>query len=409
MISRELSHEKGSTDDGIGESSMSSNEDAQPNIGDITLDISRLHQFILKWKSLNDAKLYKAELEIQRIIQENNRLSQDSNAQLEQLAEKHQNLSDLASKEATIQITDLQNKLRNAEASVIESERKFIELTEELGTLSENYKDSEKTVRNLKQDLSDSREIKKKLEHELCSLKENNESCNSEFQRLTDESNSIKSEIQLSQQNEILLRTKLEEITSKLNIKTLEKDKIQEAFENVNGLVFNSFEDFESYYKSQLLDKEKGLKVKDRENKILQERLTQLTSENKKLKEDLQESASRAQQHEQFENGETPQTQETHENDVSAFQQEAQILFNAIETANMNLSKLLDRPTDRLVEGENQQSGGKSTEYQCQTLVNNLNELDNNLRIKKEALTKAMQEKELLENQCKSLSLETNR
>ena len=409
MISRELSHEKGSTDDGIGESSMSSNEDAQPNIGDITLDISRLHQFILKWKSVNDAKLYKAEHEIQRIIQENNRLSQDSNAQREQLAEKHQNLSDLASKEATIQITDLQNKLRNAEASVIESERKFIELTEELGTLSENYKDSEKTLRNLKQDLSDSREMKKKLEHELCSLKENNETCRSEFQRLTDENNRIKSEIQLSQQNEILLRTKLEEITSKLNIKTLEKDKIQEAFENVNGLVFNSFEDFESYYKSQLLDKEKGLKVKDRENKILQERLTQLTSENEKLKEDLQESASRTQQHQQFENGETQQTQETHENDVSAFQQEAQILFNAIETANMNLSKLLDGPTDRLVEGENQQSRSKSTEYQCQTLVNNLNELDNNLRIKKEALTKAMQEKELLESQCKSLSLETNR
>lgn len=406
MVSRELSHEKGSTDNGIGESSMSSNEDAQPNISEITLDISRLHQFILKWKSLNDAKLYKAEHEIQRFIQENNRLSQESSAQLEQLTEKHQNLSDLASKEATLQITDLQNKLRNAEASFAESKTKFMKLTEELGALSQNYKDSERTVRDLEQDLSNSRESKKKLENELCSLKENIETHKSEFKTLTDENSSMKSEIQRSQQNEILLRNKLEENESKLNIKTLEKDKIQEAFENVNGLVFGSFEDFESYYKSQLLDKEKGLKVKDTENKTLQERLGQITSENKKLKEELQESMDRIQQHEQFENTAKQQTQE---NDINAFRLEVQILLNTIKTANMNLSKWLDRPTGQSIKDTNEQSEIKSIEYQCQTLVNNLNELDNNLRVKKEALTKVMQEKEQLETQCKSLSLETDR
>ena len=406
MVSRELSHEKGSTDDGIGENTMSSNEDAQPNISEITLDISRLHQYILKWKSLNDAKLYKAEHEIERIIQENNRLSQESSAQLEQLAEKHQNLSNLASKEAALQITDLQNKLRSAESSITESKRKFMKLTEELGTLSEKCKDSEKTVRELEQDLSNSRESKKKLENELCSLKESIETHKSEFKTLTVENSSIKSEIQRSQQNEILLRNKLEESESKLNIKTLEKDKIQEAFENVNGLVFGSFEDFESYYKSQLLDKDKGLKVKDTENRTLQERLAQITSENKKLKEELQESIDRIQQYEQFENTTKQQTQES---DINAFRLEVQILFNTIETANINLSKWLDRPADQSMKGTNEKSSIKSTEYQCETLVNNLNELDNNLRMKKEALTKVMQEREQLDTHCKSLSLETDR
>ncbi|CAB3995620.1 Hypothetical predicted protein [Paramuricea clavata] len=286
MISRELDNEKGNTDDGIGESSMSSTDDAQPNISEITLDISRLHQFILKWKSSNDAKVYKAEHEIQRLMEETNRLSQDSNTQLTQLAERHQNLSDLASKEATLQIIDLQNKLRNAETAITEHKTKLDSLNEELEKVSEHYKDSQKTVRDLEKDLSNSQESTKTLESEICLLKENIERQKIECKRLTEEHDNLKSEIQCSHQNETLLRNKLAESESKLNIKTLEKDKIQEAFENVNGLVFGSFEDFESYYKSQLLDKEKGLEVKDNENKTLQQRLIQRTGENEQLKRD---------------------------------------------------------------------------------------------------------------------------
>ncbi len=146
MISRELDNEKSGTDDGIGESSMSSTDDAQPNISEVTLDISRLHQFILKWKSSNDSKLYKAEHEIERLMEENDRLTQDSNKQLTQLSERHQNLSDLASKEASLQIVDLQNKLRNAETGITEHKAKLGSLNEELEKVSEHYKDSQKAV-----------------------------------------------------------------------------------------------------------------------------------------------------------------------------------------------------------------------------------------------------------------------
>ena len=399
MISRELDNEKSSTDDGIGESSMSSTDDAQPNISEVTLDISRLHQFILKWKSSNDSKLYKAEHEIERLMEENDRLTQDSNKQLTQLSERHQNLSDLASKEASLQIIDLQNKLRNAETGITEHKAKLGSLNEELEKVSEHYKDSQKAVRELEKDLSHFQEGTKKLENDICSLKENIETQKIEFTKLTEENNSFKSEIQRSQQNETLLRTKLEESESKLNIKTLEKDKIQEAFENVNGLVFGSFEDFESYYKSQLLDKEKGLEVKDTENKTLQQRLVQLTSENEKLKRELQEALDRTPQNELVENTEKSQTQES---DVSA--SELAVLLDTIEKANLNVSKWLHHSTD-----DEQVSDITSTEDKCKSLVNSLNELDNHLKNEKETLTKVVEEKEKIDSQCKSLSLEVER
>ena len=400
MISRELDNEKGNTDDGIGESSMSSTDDAQPNISEITLDISRLHQFILKWKSSNDAKVYKAEHEIQRLMEETNRLSQDSNTQLTQLAERHQNLSDLASKEATLQIIDLQNKLRNAETAITEHKTKLDSLNEELEKVSEHYKDSQKTVRNLEKDLSNSQESTKKLESEICLLKENIERQKIECKRLTEEHDNLKSEIQCSQHNETLLRNKLAESETKLNIKTLEKDKIQEAFENVNGLVFGSFEDFESYYKSQLLDKEKGLEVKDNENKTLQQRLIQRTSENEQLKRELQEALARTPQNEQEVNTESAQT---HETDICA--SDLEVLLDTIEKANMNVSKWLHHYTD----DAQQDSDIRSTEEKCKSLANNLNELDNNLKNDKETLAKVDEERRKLDSQCESLSLEIER
>ena len=389
MISRELDNDE---DDGIGESSMSSTDDAQPNISDITLEISRLHQHILKWKSSNDAKVYKAEHEIQRLVEENDRLSQDSNAQLTQLAEKHQNLSDLASKEATLQIIDLQNKLRNAETVSSGHKSKLDSLNEELEKVTEHYKDSQKIIKNLEKDLSDTQESTKKLEGK-------NGTRQTECERLTEENSSLKSEILRSQQNEASLRNELKESESKLHIKTLEKDKIQEAFENVNGLVFGSFEDFESYYKSHLLAKEKGLEIKDTENKTLQQRLVQLTSDNERLKLELQETLGKTTQNEHVENTEKLQTQE-----IGTSASELIMLSDTIDKANMSVSKWLHQSTD----------GEKSSEVtcledKCKGLESNLKELDVYLKNDKEALAKAVEESGKFESQCKSLSLEIER
>jgi chromosome segregation ATPase len=396
MISRELDNDK---DDGIGESSMSSTEEQQPNVSEITLEISRLHQFILKWKSSNDAKVYKAEHEIERLLEENNRLSQDSNAQLTQLAEKHQNLSDLASKEATLQIIDLQNKLRNAETTIGEHKTKLNSLNKELERVSEHYENSQRTIKDLKKDLSDTQESTDKLENEICLLKEKYETQKTECGKLKEENNNIKSELLSSQHNEALLRNKLEESESKLHIKTLEKDKIQEAFENVNGLVFGSFEDFESYYKSQLLDKEKGLEIKDSENKTLQQRLVQLTCDNEKLKCELQNALDKTPQDEHEEKTEQSQTQE-----MDKITSELDMLLDTIEKANVNVSKWLHHSTD----GE-ESSDMTSAEDKCKKLTNNLNELDIHFKTDKETLANIVEEKDKFESQCKSSALEMER
>ena len=397
MISRQLSNEKESSDDGIDESSVSLTEETQPNISEITLDISRLHQFILKWKSLNDAKLYKAEHEIERVIEENKRLLQDSNVQLSQLAERHQNLSDLASKEATLQISDMQNKLRNAENNNAEYKTQINSLEEELEKVSRRYKDSQKTVEDIEKYSKDSENNTKKLESEICFLKENIETQKLQFKSLTDENNKLESEIQSSQKSERLLRKQLEESESKLNIVKLEKDKLQEAFENVNGLVFGSFEDFESYYKSQLLDKEKGLEVKSIENKTLQQRLAELTSENKKLERELQEALDK--------NELVKEDNVMSEITVNASETEVQVLMDTIDKTNMNLSKWLNENSDHDKEG----SDTRSTEDKCQDLVNNLNELDNHLKNNKENYVQIVEEKEKLNKQCNTLSLEIER
>lgn len=410
MISRELYYEKGTSDDGIGESNMSSNDDVQPNISDITLEISRLHQFILKWKSSVDAKIYKAEHEILRLIEEKDRLSQDSNTQLEQLAERHQNLSDLASKEATLQITDLHNKLRTAESALTDCKTKFDSLNKELQQVSQNNRDSQQTVTSLEKDLENSQEITTKLENEISILKENIETHIVDNRTLSEKMNSLESELQRSRQSESLLRCKLEESESKLSIKTMEKDKIQEAFENVNGLVFGSFEDFESYFKSQLLDKEKGLEVKDIENKTLQQRLCQLTFENDKLKRELQESSegTRSTQSELVQEVEKLQKKE---HEISASKLETKALMDAIRKANIDLSKMLHHGPDEQVEGTKEEgtSDDRSTEQQCLRLVNSLNELEKHLMGVKEDLAKVLGEKKNLDTHCKSLSLEVKR
>ncbi|XP_028395468.1 FYVE and coiled-coil domain-containing protein 1-like isoform X2 [Dendronephthya gigantea] len=405
MISRELEIEQCSTDDGFGECSMSSTDDAQPSINEITLDVSRLHQFVLKWKSLMNAKHYKAEHEIQRLMEENNRLSQESNTQLSQLAEKHQNLSNLASKEATLQITDLQNKLRSTEDAISDKQTKLNSLREELNQVLKQYKDSQQSVLALEQDLSDSKKSTKLLEDEICALKRGIEVHLTDKRTFQEEVNDLKSEVELGKETQSLLHRKLEESESMLNIKTLEKDKIQEAFENVNGLVFGSFEDFESYYKSQLLDKEKGLEDKDNENKTLQERLFQLTIENEKLKRELQEFISRKSQNELIED------KEQHlEIEISEAKLEVKLLLETIGSANMNLSKLLHNNTDEIMHNTEQEMHDmKSLEDNCKCLVNNLNELDNHIITAREALAKAVEEKEKLDTRCESLSVENER
>lgn len=408
MISRELETEQCNTDDGLGESSMSSIDDAQPSINEITLDISRLHQFVLKWKSLVNAKHYKAEHEIQRLVEENNRLSQESNSQFAQLAERHQNLSDLASKEATLQITDLQNKLRSTEDAITDKQTKLNSLCEELNQVSKRYKDSQQSVLALEKDLSDSKESTKRLKDEICMLKSGIEEHLIDKRTFQKEIDDLKSEIELGKQSQSLLRRKLEESKSMLNIKTLEKDKIQEAFENVNGLVFGSFEDFESYYKSQLLDKEKGLEDKDNENKTLQERLVQLTVENEKLKREMKEFMNRKSQNEPIEDKERPLKQDT---DISAAKLEVKLLLETIESANINLSKLCHNNTDEIMNetGQEKSSDAKSPEDKCKCLVNNLNELNSHLNTAREALAKVVEEREKLDTRCKSLTLENDR
>lgn len=403
MVSRELSNDKGNADDGFGESSVSSTDDGHVTIGDITLDVSRLHQLILKWKSSNDAKLYKAEHEIQRVIEENNRLSQDASTQLEQLAERHQSISELASKDATLQITELQNRLRIADTTIIEHERKFSSINKELDETTAQYKDSERKRRELEMDLNKFRESKKNLENDISSLKEKIEMQKTECSKLAEENERAHLEMK---QNETLLRNKLEESESKLKIKKLEKEKIQEAFENVSGLVFGSFEDFEFYYKSMLLDKDKGLEVKDIENKSLQQRLVKLTNENEKLKLELKEALDR-----KLPTKHVPNTEKHHMKglDIGVSEKEVKLLMDTICKANTNLSVWLQRWTGDNPQMNDNDSHKRSSEDNCKILENSLMKLDNNLRSDKDTIAKVVKEREELENQCKTLSTEIDR
>lgn len=280
--------EKVSADDGIWECSMSSvGDDEIPNINDLTLDLSRLHQALLKWKSLNDTKLYKAEHEIQRFKLENERLSESSDAQLKQLLEKHENSSAVASKETSLQINDMQNKLRIADMSIKDYQSSIENLKNDLQKMSMQHKDSQATILELEKQLNKSQGVVSDLENDVKKSKGIIETQTIECKRLTGELTSFKSEITSLHENEINYRKRLEETESQLRVKTLEKNKIQEAFESVNGLVFASFEDFENFYKSQLLDKEKGLELKEGENRKLLQRLSQLTEENETLKKQI--------------------------------------------------------------------------------------------------------------------------
>ena len=407
MISKEFEKDQ-ATDELTGESSSSSNDEMQLSITDVTLELSRLHQFILKWKSLIDSKKFQSENEIQKLAEENDRVSRESNVQLEQLTEKHDNLSKLALKESALQVTDTQNKLGAAENAVAQLKDEINSLSRQLAEVSLSYEDCRESLAITKQQVTVLNGNKDEFEKEISSLKVKVQSQRSEHQTVRELNINLKSKLEESEAREVSLRNKLEESEAKLRIKALEQEKLQEAFQNVNGLVFDSFADFETYYKTQLLDKDKGLEVKDSENKTLERRLNLLTEENCKLKDELEQSQTMftSTKHEL-----ELCVEKLHKQDkeCAAVKLQAQNFVEIFERTSNVFTEHRSRKSDLADSSSTEESLPATLSEKCLTLVNELNKTEKQLKIYEEDLKNAADERNTVESDSKALALEVHR
>lgn len=410
MITRDFEKEKTAIDR-IGESNNSSNDEVQLNVGDVTLELSRLHQFILTWKSSIDAKVFKAENEIQRLTEDRNRVAQESKIQLEQLTEKYDNLSKVASSESALKVTDLENKLRTTESNATQYKTEIDSLNGKLKEVLLNYEDCQEELTSIRQQLTISKNNQKQFEEEIIRLKEQLKTQAKEQRTVEETSNDLKLKLSDLEGFELSLKNKLEESETRLRIKTLEQLKLQEAFENVNGLVFSSFDDFESYYKTQLLDREKGLEVKDSENKTLERRLNVLTDENGRLKHEVEESkrklTSTQTELELFDEKLRKQSEE-----CIAVKSQGQQLEEMLQKIRKVLLEYLLRKScgvDNAVKEIPSTLDVSCIEEQCQMLIDDLNEAEKQLQVYEKALKTATIEKNKLETGSKSVSLEVER
>ena len=407
MISKEFEKDR-ATDELTGESSNSSNDEVQLSITNVTLELSRLHQFILKWKSLIDSKKFQSENEIQKLAEEKDRVSRESNVQLEQLTEKHDNLSKLALKESALQVTDMQNKLGAAENAVAQLKEEINSLSRQLEEVSLSYEDCRESLAITKQQVTVLNGNKDEFEKEISSLKIKVQSQRSEHQTVEELNINLKSKLEESEAGEVSLRNKLEESEAKLRIKTLEQEKLQEAFENVNGLVFGSFGDFESYYKTQLFDKDKGLDVKDSENKTLERRLNLLTEENCKLKDELEQSQTMftSTKHEL-----ELCVEKLHKQDkeCTAVKLQAQNFVEIFERTSKVFTEHRSRKSHLADSSSTEESLPETLSEKCLTLVNELNKAEKQLKIYEEDLKNAANERNTVESDSKALALEVHR
>ena len=258
-----------------------------PTITGMTLEISHLHQKILKWKAQQDFQLSKACSEAKKAHDDRKFASQEYELKIKQLNEKYSTLMKGASEGAQAKVKELSEKLHITEkvlsereeeietlkkevkvslASSHEAQRSAIELEKQLTTSVRKQTELASVCEQLNGRLKRKEEMAAKLETKLSELKQK---C-SELESLETDS-----------------KKKVAELQGELEAKDVVLERVQESFEKLNGMVFGSFEELESELKTRLIDRERGLENQSAENRRLETNMVEIQQQNRELNNKL--------------------------------------------------------------------------------------------------------------------------
>lgn len=254
-----------------------------PTITDMTLDISHLHQRILKWKAEMETQLSRACSEARKAHDDRKFASQDYELKIKQLNERYTNLTKGVSEEMNAKVKELFVKLTTAEKALSEREAEIEKLKEEIKLSVSSSHEAQRSAIELERQITVSERKQSELTSECEQLKERlrrKDEMAGELETKLSELKEMCNKLELTGTES---NKKVAELQGELKAKEVVVERVQESFEKLNGMVFGSFEELESELKSRLMDRERGLQNQSAENRRLETNIVEIQQQNRDL------------------------------------------------------------------------------------------------------------------------------
>jgi len=268
----------------------------QPTITGMTLEVSHLHQKILKWKADQESQLSKACSEAKKAHDDRKFASQEYELKIKQLNEKYSNLMKGASEEAHAKAKELSVKLGATEKALSEREAEIETLKQEVKVSVASSHEAQRSAIELERQLTAS----ERKQTEITSECEQIKGLLKRKEETVEELEAKVSELRQKCNNLETLETdsnkKVAALQGELNAKEVVLERVQESFEKLNGMVFGSFEELESELKTRLMDRERGLENQSAENRRLETNIVEIQQQNRELTNKLTDAKAKVEE-----------------------------------------------------------------------------------------------------------------
>jgi len=261
-----------------------------PTITDMTLEISHLHQRILKWKADMESQLSKASNEAKKAHDDRKFASQDYELKIKQLNERYSNLTKGVSEEMNAKVKELLVKLTAAEKALSQREAEIETLKEEVRVSVSSSHEAQRSAIELEKLITASERKQSEFSSECEQLKERLTRKDEMTVELETKLSELKEKCNKLESSEAESKKNFAELQGELKAKEVVLERVQESFEKLNGMVFGSFEELEGELKGRLMDRERGLQNQSAENRRLETNMVEIQQQNRDLKNKLTEA-----------------------------------------------------------------------------------------------------------------------
>ena len=273
-----------------------------PTITGMTLEISHLHQAILKWKSEQDSQLSKAHNEAKKAQDERKFLSQEYELKNKQLNEKYSTLMKGMTEDAHTKVQELSSKLSKAEIALSERDREIEMLKEEVKVSVGSSHEAQRSAIELERQLTTSERKQTELSSACEQFKERLKHKEEITLELETKLKELKEKCYKFESSKVESNNKVAELEGELKAKAVVLERVQESFEKLNGMVFGSFEELETELKTRLVERERGLENQSAENRRLETNIVEIQQQNRELNNQLADAKAKAEEMENSNN-----------------------------------------------------------------------------------------------------------
>lgn len=259
----------------------------------MTLEISHLHQRILKWKGDVESQLSKACSDAKKAHDERIFANQEHELKIKQLNERYTNLTKGVSEEMNTKVRELSGKLKTAEKALGEREAEIEKLKEEVKISVSASHEAQRSAIELERKITGSERKHSELSSECEQLRERFKRKDEMASELEAKLTELREKCAKLELNEAESNKKIAELQGELEAKEVVLERVQESYEKLNGMVFGSFEELESELKSRLVDRERGLQNQSAENRRLETNIVEIQQQNRYLSNKLEEASTK--------------------------------------------------------------------------------------------------------------------